>query len=94
MSRWQRPDEAYVGQHRDHDTVTKKVKSRRVWARRGGRENAAFAEGFVPEIVTQSLGNGEEKCIAGHAVVMETRSQVCLMRRKTPQNSLTQASGN
>lgn len=88
MSKWQWPGDSYVhvGEHRDHDTMTKKVKSKRIWARRGGRENEAFAGSFAHEIVTWSLGTGEEKCIVGRAVVMETRSQVCLMRRKTPQN--------
>lgn len=53
MSKWQWPGDSYVhvGEHRDHDTVTKKVKSKRIWARRGGRENEAFAGGFAHELL-------------------------------------------
>lgn len=51
VSRWQWPDDAYVGEHRGQDTVTKKEKSRRVWARRGGREKAALAEDLYRKVL-------------------------------------------
>lgn len=83
VARWRLCGRAQRPGHSDKKREEQKGLSKEGWQRKG-----SSCRGFVQESVTQSLGTGEEKCIAGPAVVMETRSQVCLMRRKTPQNSL------